>query len=81
MQEKVYAGDIVGVCEILCGNKATLPTAMNCCAKLLIVLHDGRAKPACLPYSASACVIIQHSQTMLPGNVTCWLWYFADNTQ
>jgi hypothetical protein len=32
------------------------------------------------PDSATAGVIIQHPQAMLPRNVTCWLRYFADNT-
>ena len=33
-----------------------------------------------LPDSTSTCIIIQHSQSMLPCNIICWLWHFADNT-
>lgn len=32
------------------------------------------------PDSTATCIIIQHPQTMLPCNVTCWLRYFADYT-
>lgn len=33
-----------------------------------------------LPNSTSTCIIIQHTQAMLPRDITCWLRYFADYT-
>lgn len=47
-----------------------MPTLQRYRCKLEINLLD----------AASTRVIIQHSQAVLPHNVTCWLRYFADNT-
>lgn len=51
------------------GRRSSNGLAMN--VKLLFVR---------LPDSTSTRVIIQHSQTVFPGNITCWLRYFADYT-
>lgn len=50
--------------------------------EVLIVSH--KHKTICYlfasPDSAPTRVIIQHSQTVFPGNITCWLRYLADYT-